>query len=254
LIIWSRQQGDNHYELRKAGHSIRLYRNAVFHSQYNGTRILNGGVWDILWLPVFFRPAAKLKRILVLGVGAGAAIKKLQRFLPQAYITGVDVDAVHLEIARQFVGLDDSAEQLSLVHADAIQWLADYRGAAFDVIIDDLYSEAAGEPCRIVDYANEKQWWLKQIKQRLSSGGVLMANCISPAQVSALVAGQRNSLTGAFKYGFSLHRRGFDNRIGIVSSAQLQRQALFAHLAQALTLEQTSCQQLFRDAVLRSLA
>ena len=105
MIIWQHRSGDNHYQVRSAGASIRLYRNEVFHSQYNGQRLLNGGVWDMLWLPLFFRPPRSIKRVLVLGVGAGAAVKKILDYGHAVDMTAIDIDAVHLRIARRFVGL-----------------------------------------------------------------------------------------------------------------------------------------------------
>ena len=99
MIVWERSHAGHHYQVRTAGSSVRLYRNQVFHSQYHGGRLLNGGVWDMLWLPLFFRQPPDVsdtsdvfkKRlkplsVLVLGVGAGAAIKKISDYVPNATI------------------------------------------------------------------------------------------------------------------------------------------------------------------------
>ena len=53
-IVWSKVVGDSQYEVRTAGQSIRLYKDGVFHSQWNARRPLAGGVWDLLFIPALF--------------------------------------------------------------------------------------------------------------------------------------------------------------------------------------------------------
>ena len=139
MVVWQQYKNNNHYQLRKAGNSLRLYRNEVFHSQYNGSRFLNGGVWDMLWLPIFFRPVDRPLRILMLGLGAGAALKKIQQYACIDKMIAIDIDATHIYIAKKFMFLTDKA--ISLHRADAEQWLSSYHGPAFDIIIDDLFYE-----------------------------------------------------------------------------------------------------------------
>ena len=219
MIIWERSHAGNHYQVRRAGASIRLYRNKVFHSQYHGARLLNGGVWDMLWLPLFFRESIKPLRVLVLGVGAGAAIKKISDYVPQAKIIGVDIDKVHLQVARQFIGLD--SRRVKLVHADATAWLQNYKGAAFDLIIDDLFFEQNGEPFRAIAFGDNKATWLRCIKSCLTTKGLLVANCVSSKEARSLVSGTLGSLSKAFPYGFSLREPSYENIICIASRKPL---------------------------------
>ena len=180
LLLWEyHNSSGDHYELKAAGHSIRLYRNRIFHSQCNRSRLANGGVWDLLWLPVFFMQAAEARRILLLGVGLGAALQKLHWLLPNAEIVAVDIDPVHVRLARMMldsgthIGIDEAVQKLparmsaakspvysrdrrvELHCADAIDWLQRYRGSSFDVIIDDLFidgsSESPTDPRRVVE-------------------------------------------------------------------------------------------------------
>lgn len=226
MIIWERFASGNHYQLRTAGQSIRLYRNQVFHSQYNGARLLNGGVWDMLWLPLFFRPPQSIKKVLVLGVGAGAAIKKLSEHVDANEIIGIDIDKVHIGVAKKFVGLNTKqAPEVSLHHADAIEWLADYNRAnkkqsnkaGFDLIIDDLFYEQKGEPMRAVSFALNKQSWLRELKRALAPSGILVANCVSRTEGRSLVSGHKQSLPGSFEYAYQLRRPNFDNSFCVAS-------------------------------------
>lgn len=249
MIIWQHRSGDNHYQVRSAGASIRLYRNEVFHSQYNGQRLLNGGVWDMLWLPLFFRPPRSIKRVLVLGVGAGAAVKKILDYGHAVDMTAIDIDAVHLRIARRFVGLKASrrartgaAPNIQLIHADAIQWLAerDNNGASYDLIIDDLFFEQQGEPVRAVDFADNRQAWFKLLKRHLSPHGLLVANCVSLPQARSLVAGRRKALRGAFQHGFLLRQPNYDNAISVCSRKPLLLADWSNQLAATLEETQTA--------------
>ena len=227
MVVWQHHKDNNHYQLRKAGNSLRLYRNKVFHSQYNGGRFLNGGVWDMLWLPIFFRPVDRPLRILMLGLGAGAAIKKIQQFACIGKVIAVDTDAIHIHIAKKFMGLTDAT--ISLQKADAEQWLVSYDGPAFDVIIDDLFYEQDGEPLRAVDFHNNNGAWLSLLKRHLLKGGLLIANCTTPAEARSLVKKTPPSRR-AFKYGMRFSKSAYANILAVVSDMPLMRQQWRIHL------------------------
>lgn len=133
-ILWQKHLDGTHYEVRTAGKSHRLYTNGVFHSQYHPERATTGGIWDLLVLPAFFLAPEKIQRVLVLGVGGGAVIRQLQRYVRPQSIVGVELNPVHLEVARRFFGVDDSMAELH--QADAVSWLESYSGPPFDMIIE----------------------------------------------------------------------------------------------------------------------
>lgn len=183
--LWQFDNASDNYEIRRAGNSLRLYRNDIFHSQYNGGRLANGGVWDMLWLPIFFSEVEKIERMLLLGVGMGAALLKLHRLLPQVQFTAVDIDPVHLFIARQLIDNPDhdalfkqladtnfSEHQLrkqtvysqdgrvSFVCADAIEWVRRNNKRQYSAIIDDLFIDerspsGVAEPRRVIALESE---------------------------------------------------------------------------------------------------
>jgi len=128
---------------------VRLYKNKVFHSQWNDTRPLSGGVWDLLFLPSLFLPADSVKRILLLGVGGGAVIRQYLSFLTVEEVVGVELDPLHIKIARDYFGVNQP--NVVLLQADAIEWVTSYRGPKFDVVIEDLFTEKEGEPVRVAD-------------------------------------------------------------------------------------------------------
>lgn len=214
MVVWQKKIDGSHYEVRTAGYSIRLYRNSVFHSQYNSQRMLNGGVWDMLWIPLCFLPPQRIRRVLMLGVGAGAALKKISDFFPDAKITGVDLDSNHLRVAKRFVGL--RGPSIELIKADALDWVQTSEAPRYDVIIDDLFNEVDGEPYRVINFSNR---WLRLLRQRLSANGLLIANCVKMAEAKRLAQRYRSdpSLAGSssgkhgFNHGYVLQQQGFDN-------------------------------------------
>lgn len=177
-VLWSQRNGKNLHEVRTAGKSVRLYTNGVFHSQWNPDRFLTRSVWDSLTLAAFFLEPSQLKRVLILGVGGGVVIKQLERLFPGVEIVGVELDAMHIKIARRWfqIGRCDA----ELVQADARDWLSQYRGEPFDLVIDDLFGESDGEVARAVEVDSA---WADLLCKHLSENGVLAVNFIGPPEL-----------------------------------------------------------------------
>jgi len=170
-ILWSQEKDGNRYEVRTAGNSVRLYRNGIFHSQYNPQQPISGQVWDLLFLPALFLPLENIKRVLVLGVGGGAVIKQLETFFSPKHITGVELDATHIKIAKRFFGV--RGKGVELIQADAKDWVENYNGVGFDLIIDDIFMDQDGEPVRAIEASSD---WHSALHKLLSSCGVLVMN------------------------------------------------------------------------------
>lgn len=190
-VIWQTRQNNRLYEVRSAGATLRLYTNGAFHSQYNPNRLLTGGIWDMLVLPALFG-SAPLPRVLMLGVGGGASIHALNRLLSPRSITGIELDPVHLLVAREHFHSD--LANVTLVEADAIRWVGRTR-RQFDLVIDDLFLDAPGDPTRPVTVDAE---WLAKLAARTSRHGVLLQNHLSPALARAVVQQHRALLAHQF--------------------------------------------------------
>ena len=172
-VLFHKQHNGHTYEVRGAGQTRRLYTDGVFHSQYNPRHGVTGSVWDLLFLPSQFYDPAELKRVLVLGVGGGAAIHMLNRFAAPEIIVGVELSRIHLQVARQHFDL--RYRNLQLVHANAIDWLIGYDGEPFDLIIDDLYFEDQGLPTRAI--AADASWF-DVLLDHLTDRGMLVLNFV----------------------------------------------------------------------------
>lgn len=208
-VVWKKTIGIRHFEVRRAGRSVRLYTNGVFHSQYNPANPVTGTVWNLLVLPGFFRPAGTIKRVLVLGVGGGAVIRMLHQLIRPKQIIGIELDATHLTIARRFFGVTE--RRAELIEADAVDWLRRYKGPKFDLIIDDLFGEEDREPVRAVDADPS---WLSVLSKHLVDDGVLVMNFISGRSLQNANRTLHQTLPSRFANAFRLGLPGYENAVG----------------------------------------
>jgi spermidine synthase len=208
-LLWSKQEGDTRYEVRSAGNAVRLYTNGVFHSQYNPQQPVTGSVWDLLLLPAFFLPPETVRRVLVLGVGGGAVIRQLNHFLQPERIDGVELNPVHLEVAREFFGVEQP--NVALHQADARWWLKHYRGESFDMIIDDIFTDTGGDPQRAVAADGP---WVRGLLKHLTPDGVVVCNFGSAEELMASAYLSQKGVASCFARAFQLTTPLYENAIG----------------------------------------
>jgi spermidine synthase len=199
-VLFFEQRGAQRVEVRSAGNTRRLYVDGVLHTQYNPTHALTGDIWDPLALAARLAPRGALRRVLLLGLGGGAVVQLMQRFLPPIEtFVAVEIDALKVELARRYFGLDDIAG-LQVVVDDARAFLRRYRGRPFDLIIDDLFLEQDGQPERALAINDS---WTGLLSKRLAQPGWLIVNfpAYSEFKTSALNAPtMRERFVRAFRF------------------------------------------------------
>ena len=208
--LWEHEADGTHYSVRQSGASIRLYSNRVFHSQWNPNKPFAGGVWDCLSLPILYRPLHSLPRILLLGVGGGAVIRQLQHLCNFTELCAIEIDAHHIDIASRFFGVDDP--RVTLHHQDAIQWLANYTGPPFDLIIDDLFGHDEGEPLRACELTST---WTDLLRHHLTEAGLLVVNCVDSKELKNALPELADS---GFRYGYRWTLQAYENAIGVLGN------------------------------------
>ena len=209
-ILWEKDVGSTNYQLRQAGNSLRLYTNGVFHSQYNPGRPVTGSVWDLLFLPAFFYPPGRIRRVLVLGVGGGAVIQLLRRFVQPDSVVGVELSATHLYLAKRFFGV--SGNDVELVRADAVDWVKQYRGPLFDIVIDDLFGHVDGGTQRSV-FADRS--WVSSLTRCLTSDGMIVCNFTSRLELMVSAYLSHSTLRRSFSSAFYLGTAQNYNAVGV---------------------------------------
>ena len=183
-IIWQFSDAHTRYEVRSAGSSIRLYTNGAFHTQYSPKNLFTGGVWDLLSIPALFTALQSSPEVLMLGVGGGSAIHQLQTLLQPKTITGIELNPVHIEIAKTFFKL--KSKNIKLIEADALTWVNRSK-KRFDVLIDDLFIDSTADPVR--PFKCDEQW-INQLDKSVKDKGLLIQNHLkkSDALASATIS------------------------------------------------------------------
>lgn len=232
-VIWQKTVNGKTYEVRAAGKTHRLYRDGVFHSQYNPNRSLTGNVWDLLSLPCFFLTPEQIRRVLVLGVGGGAVMQQIANWFPHADITGVELDRTHIAIARKFFGL--RGKHIELIHADAIDWVKRYRGLPFDIIIDDLFGEVEGEPVRVIA-ANKS--WLKHLHRLMTSHAALIMNFTEAKDLRAAAVLTEPAVKQKYTMGYRFMTPLYENQIGVFLHQACKKNDWRKNIAQLRILNQ----------------
>lgn len=222
-LLWQKKSATTHYEVRTAGNSLRLYTNGVFHSQYHPGKPLTGYVWDLLMLPVFFYPPRTIRRVLVLGVGGGAVFHSLRHFIQPDLIVGVELDAVHVTIARRFFGL--KAQGIELHTADAMHWMQHYTGEKFDLIIDDVFAELDGQPLQVT---TATQHWLTTMRKHLSPRGMIVKNFVDQKTLSTAI--RRGDIKQGFGSMFVLSGAKDQNRVAVFLRGAASQHDLRQHI------------------------
>lgn len=238
-IVWQKNVGDRSYQLRQSGASLRLYTNGVFHSQYNDSYPLSGSVWDLLALPALMLPMQSIFRVLVLGVGAGAVIRVLQKLVQPQLVIGIDLDNIHLFLARKYFAVRKRSD-VALHCVNAVDWLQVYRGPKFDLIVEDLFIESKGQPQRAVVADHQ---WCQLLLRNLSAQGVLVMNFDSRKVLKNCGLSQQKSLRTQYSSSYLLNAPGYDNCIGAffrkgVDKKQLQNNLLKLKKCHGSTLTQ----------------
>jgi spermidine synthase len=230
-VIYSQDTEGTRYEIRTAGRSIRLYTNNVLHTQYHPDKRVTGGVWDLLALPAL--ALGKAKRALVLGVGGGAAIHLLRDWCPGVQITGVELNPVHLALARRFFNL--KGRQLSLIRGDARDFVQQYKGEKFDLVIEDLFG-GNGAPDRTFEADST---WCAALGRLVSTDGAMVINTLERRQLLATAFVQDAKTRKQWQSGLCLTVPAYENHVGVffrkpVSAGQLRN---------AIRADQTRLQQ-----------
>ncbi len=119
-------------------------------------------------LPVALLLDPRIRRVLVLGMGAGGLATYLQERRPGIEVDLVDVDAVVPEVARRFMGFQ--AGPRTRVHvADARRFVA-RSSARWDLVVADTYIG------RAVPFHLTTVEFLREVRRKLAPEGVFALN------------------------------------------------------------------------------
>lgn len=76
--------------------------------------------------------------ILVLGVGGGCLLSHIHKYLPNAYLTGVEISEIVINLAEKHFDLKTSDPRMNIVHQDADIYLKQTSPQQFDIVMLDI--------------------------------------------------------------------------------------------------------------------
>ncbi len=134
----------------------------------------SGGVVESMWRQTLKKVKGKklkVKDVLILGLGGGTLVKIIQKYYPQAKITGVDIDKELVELGQKYLKTDLTGVDVKIT--DALTFLINNKSLFtnyFDLIIVDLYN---GDqfPKKF-----ETESFLKLARSHLSPNGLIVFN------------------------------------------------------------------------------
>jgi predicted membrane-bound spermidine synthase len=122
-------------------------------------------------------PAIKpdAKRVLLIGLGSGAAAMRLHELRPKLDIDVVEIDPQVVDYAREWFGYTDSENgnpRITTHVGDGRTWLAAQDDAKFDAIVLDTYFADS------IPFHLTTREFLELVRDRLADGGIASANLI----------------------------------------------------------------------------
>jgi spermidine synthase len=232
-ILWQKTSDGTRYEVRTAGRTRRLYTNNVCHSEFNPEKVITGSIWDLLIIPALFYPPEKINRVLVLGVGGGASLLQLHHLVMPKEIVGVELNSIHLYIARRF--FNATHDSIKLVEADAVTWLSEYQGEPFDLIIDDLFMAEDHYPARAVAVDAK---WISLMLRNLSHTGALVINFVNRDELKQSAWFSNPVTSWQIRSAFLLTTPALDNAVGVFLRKLSDNRTLRTNIMRNMLLEQ----------------
>ena len=160
-------------EIWKSADACEFRAEGATHAWYHRDRFLTGLAWDLIAAGCLLRPAGPPRTVLMLGVAGGTSLRTLRHLLPDAGLTGVELDARLLVLARDHMELD--ACRAEIIEADAWPWLME-NPRKFDVVIDDLYLAGADDVFRPHSWDGVR---LDLLRRAVAPGGHLAVNLVT---------------------------------------------------------------------------
>ena len=223
-----RQSRPDRVEVKQSGRGRALRIDGTFASWYEPGKATTGSVWDALAAPLLLLPRARRDRVLILGLGGGSAARVARALAPRARITGVEIDAGVVRVARRWFDLDGL--DVEVVKDDAQHYLERTR-RRFDVILDDVFV-GNRRTVRKPDWLPDPG--LTLAADRLQPGGILVSNAIDEA------ASVSREMRRLFANTLQIEIEDYDNRVVVGAGFPLSGRVLRTALMRNPTLSKTA--------------
>ncbi len=197
---------------REGGTALEI--DGTWASQRRAGKGTTASVWDLLAMPLLLAAPRARPRVLILGLGGGSAARVVREIAPRAEITGVEIDAEVVRVARRAFGLRDLG--LEVRCEDARTALRRLR-RRFDLLIEDVFIGRGDQPEKPPGFPEPA---LREAARRVAPGGILVSNSLDEARAV------RRTQRALWPSVLELRLAGFDNCIIAGSTRPLEARAL----------------------------
>jgi len=160
-------------------HHIRVYEDATwrllrFDRSLQGGMLLKNPLESPHRYPDYAQLAwlfdAGIKRVLMVGLGAGSISKRILHDYPQATVESVEIDPVVVDVAKRFFQVTEDRRH-AIITQDGRQFVRRAEGR-YDLIVMDAYN-AEGIPFHLAT-----REFLQLAKSKLAPGGIIAAHIV----------------------------------------------------------------------------
>lgn len=133
----------------------------------------SGGIVETIWKQTLRRikhQSSIINHCLILGLGGGTVAKLIEKYWPEAEITGVEIDPAMIELGKKYLGLDKA--NVNIKTKDVFKFI-DHNPSTiryYDLVVVDLY-QGDKFPDKF-----ESENYIHLVRTVLSSGGVVVFN------------------------------------------------------------------------------
>src|SRR5712692_9903282 len=215
-LLTERESVYNYIQVVQVGDETQLVLNegVGIHSIYNPHQILTEGPWDYFMVaPYFNNPpftAAQVRRVAIIGLGAGTAVREFTAAYGPIPIDGVELDGTIVDLARQYFHMNEP--NLHVVVQDG-RYFLDTASQKYDVIGIDAYQQP------YVPFQLTTQEFFQGVRDHLTPTGVTVINAGRTGSDFRLVEALAQTMHSVFPNVYIIDTQRFTNSLIIGTNA-----------------------------------
>ena len=205
----------NYIQVYKDSNSTQLSTHVEIGNQsvYSPHSLFTGNYWDYGIIAPYLQPDPKVKRILILGLGAGTFARQCRQTWPNCQIDGIEIDPQIINLGKQNFQLEQAKVN---IHIEDARTYFRIKPAKYDLIFMDVFRDIT------IPFHLSTIEFFKILKQHINSKAVLVVNFnFSSSDERSLQKLLGNTINKAFTQVFSLTTDSKTNTVFIAGESSM---------------------------------